>query len=418
MSLWSRAQSVIPGGVHSPVRAFKSVGGEPVFMEKGEGARLTDVDGKSYIDFCMSWGALILGHQHPLVREALEKALRRGWTYGTAEPYSLALAEWMTKEIPFLESVRFVCSGTEAVMSALRLARGFTKRSKIIKFDGCYHGCADSLLVKAGSGLAEAASPDSLGVPSALAAETIVCELDHEDQIDAAFRSHGNDIAAVILEPLPANNGLLPQRVEFLKHLRKKCTESGALLIFDEVISGFRVGLGGMAEKTQITPDLVTYGKVMGGGIPIGAYGGRRDIMKNLAPEGGVYQAGTLAGNPLGCVAGLTTLEIVKSEKVYARLDHLGREFEKILRPILADAKLNMVREGSIFWFADFATPPRSIAQLPANLKARYAPFFHACLENGVYFAPSGYEVGFLNAQITLEDLQTVGKAVKKALTK
>jgi glutamate-1-semialdehyde 2,1-aminomutase len=415
--LWARAQKVIPGGVHSPVRAFRGVGGTPVFMQSGEGTRLTDVDGKTYVDCCMSWGALILGHQHPTVREEVTRAVARGWTYGTAEPYSLALSEWITRELPFIEKIRFVCSGTEAVLSALRLARGFTGRPKVLKFDGSYHGCVDGLLVQAGSGLAECASPSSLGISPAQAAETIVCNLDDADQFNAAMDRWGSDIAAVIIEPLPANNGLLIQRQEFLELLRQRTRDKGALLIFDEVISGFRVGLGGMVGKTRITPDLVTYGKVIGGGMPIGAYGGRADIMSLVAPLGGVYQAGTLAGNPVACVAGLATLEIVKEQNVFARLEALGSQLESRLKPVLADAQWRMVREGSVFWMTSSSQPVRAISQIPSNAKSSYAPFFHACLDRGLYLAPSAYEVGFLNAAMSEKDTEDMTSMIQGAIT-
>ena len=306
---FTKAKTVTPGGVDSPVRAFKGVGGTPRFIASATGATLTDVEGKHYIDYCMSWGPLMFGHRDTEIEAAIIEALTKGWTYGTASPYSVLLAELIVKEIPCVEKIRFVNSGTEAVMSALRVARGATKRAKIVKFDGCYHGHVDSLLIRAGSGLAEMASPDSAGVTAAQAGDTIVAPLDDEQALETIFKTHGKDIAALIIEPLPANNGLLPQRPEFLTFLREITTRYGALLIFDEVMSGFRIGFGGMAEETGITPDLVTYGKIIGGGFPVGAYGGKKELMDLVAPQGPVYQAGTLSGNPVAMTAGITRFQ-------------------------------------------------------------------------------------------------------------
>ncbi len=307
-SLFERARKVSPGGVHSPVRSFRGVGGPPRFIERAEGAYLFDVDGNRYTDYCLSWGPLMFGHRDPEIHQAVSHALERGWSYGAAEPYSLELAELMTTSMPWAERVRFVNSGTEAVMSALRVARGATGRSKILKFDGCYHGHVDSMLVRAGSGLAEMASPDSAGVSAATAAETIVVPLNNESALEQALALHGKDIAAVIVEPVPANNGLLVARPEWLQAVARLTKAYGALLIFDEVITGFRVAFGGMAELTGIRPDLVTYGKIIGGGFPVGAYAGRAELMDLVAPAGPVYQAGTLSANPVAMSAGLAML--------------------------------------------------------------------------------------------------------------
>jgi glutamate-1-semialdehyde 2,1-aminomutase len=309
--LFARARRVSPGGVHSPVRAFRGVGGTPRFMTGGAGALLRDVDGRDYVDYCMAFGPLIFGHADPAIRSAAEAALARGWSLGTAEPYSLDLAELITSRVPWVESIRFVNSGTEAVMSALRVARAATQRSKILKFEGCYHGHTDSMLLRAGSGLAEAPVPDSAGLAPDVVQETLVTVLDDERAAEAMFAQAGGEIAAVIIEPLPANYGLLPQRAEYLRTLARLAKSHGALLIFDEVITGFRVGFGGYAAFSGITPDLVTYGKVIGGGFPVGAYGGRRELMELVAPAGPVYQAGTLSANPLAlasrrCSASLT----------------------------------------------------------------------------------------------------------------
>src|SRR6266704_5502736 len=306
---FERALRVTPGGVHSPVRAFKSVGGTPLFFRSAEGAFLTSVEGRDYIDFCQSFGPLILGHRDRDVSEIVKEAVATAWSFGACEPYSLELAEWITARIPWVEMLRFVSSGTEAVMSALRMARAATQRSRILKFEGCYHGHSDSLLVKAGSGLAGASASSSAGVSANVAGETLVAPLDDEEAVRQIFAEHGKDIAAVILEPLPANYGLLIQRREFIEETVRIAHEHGSLVIFDEVISGFRVALGGMAEVLGMRPDLVTYGKVIGGGFPVAGYGGRKDLMELVAPSGPAYQAGTLSANPVGMRAGLDTLQ-------------------------------------------------------------------------------------------------------------
>ncbi|MCL4722178.1 MAG: glutamate-1-semialdehyde 2,1-aminomutase, partial [Gammaproteobacteria bacterium] len=342
--LYARALAVTPGGVHSPVRAFRRVGGTPVFMREARGSRLTDVDGREYIDFCMAFGPLVLGHRHPAVLEAITAAAGRGWSFGTAEEGSLELAELITDRLPWVESLRFVNSGTEAVMSALRLARAATGRSLILKFDGCYHGHADALLVRAGSGLAGEA--DSAGVPAGVTADTLVASLDDIAGLRNLFAARGLEIAAAIIEPLPANHGLLPQRQEFLDALAWQCQQHGALLVFDEVISGFRVAFGGMAELTGIRPDLVTYGKILGGGLPVGAYGGRREIMEQVAPAGPVYQAGTLAANPVAMAAGLATLRQLTDGTAYLALEDNGRLLEDLVRPIPG---IGLQRAGALF---------------------------------------------------------------------
>ena len=349
---FARATRVIPGGVSSPVRAFRAVGGDPIFMDRGEGAFLFDLDGNRYLDFCGSWGPLILGHAHPEVVEAVKSAVSKGMTFGTATAVEVELAEKIISKVEPLEMVRFVSSGTEAVMSAVRLARGFTHRDKIIKFNGCYHGHSDYLLVNAGSGLVTFGTPSSAGVPEDFVKHTLVAELDDEKQVTSYFEQYGKDIAAVIIEPVPANNGLLLQRPEFLRFLRDITAKHGALLIFDEVISGFRVGWGGAAEHYGITPDLMTFGKVIGGGMPVGAFGGRRDIMKQLAPLGAVYQAGTLSGNPVAMAAGIATLKILERDNVFVKLNALGLSFERALRTSLGDVPVGIVRVGSIVWIA------------------------------------------------------------------
>jgi glutamate-1-semialdehyde 2,1-aminomutase len=410
--LLERAKKVSPGGVHSPVRAFKGVGGPPVFVESAKGVEMIDVDGNRYIDFCMSWGPLIFGHQDPEVFEAVSKAMKRGWSFGTAEGVSLELAELMTEKLPGIDHVRFVSSGTEAVMSALRLARGITGRSKILKFDGCYHGHVDSMLVRAGSGLAEMASPDSAGVSQATASETLVAPLNDLTAIETIFAEHGSEIAAIIIEPLPANNGLMIQEQEFLKGLRTIADKNGALLIFDEVISGFRVAFGGMAEITGITPDLVTYGKVIGGGFPVGAYAGKASHMNQIAPNGPVYQAGTLSANPVAMTAGLTMLQKLQRDQPFnglsekaALLRAAGLKFSEKYPELC----LQTEQFGSLFWTAFGAqgrTPIRTIEQIPSHQKERFAEYFHLMLNQGFYLAPSGYEVGFLSTAHTNEHLE------------
>jgi len=418
-SLFARARRVCPGGVHSPVRAFRGVGGTPRFMTGGSGARLRDVEGREYLDFCMAFGPLILGHADAGVRAAATGALERGWSLGTAEPYSLELAEYITHRIPWVESLRFVNSGTEAVMSALRVARAATGRSKILKFEGCYHGHADAMLLKAGSGLAEAPVPDSAGLAPDVVQETLIAPLDDEAALEAMFAREGGRIAAAIIEPLPANYGLLPQRPAFLQRLATLARAHGALLIFDEVISGFRAGFQGYAGLCGIHPDLVTYGKVIGGGFPVGAYGGRRALMELVAPAGPVYQAGTLSANPLAMCAGLATLQRLADGRIYRQLEALGQRLEDAVALVPA---LAIQRVGSIFWLilsqaarpARPATPIRALRALPADAAASFAPLFHRLLDAGIYLAPSAYEVGFLSAAHREEDIERLVEALRK----
>ncbi|MGK5089313.1 glutamate-1-semialdehyde 2,1-aminomutase [Bdellovibrionota bacterium FG-2] len=416
--LFERAKKVSPGGVHSPVRGFRGVGGTPRFMQSAKGAELLDVDGNRYIDFCMSWGPMLFGHQDEEVADAVKSALGRGWSYGTAEPYSLELAELMTGALPWLQKVRFVNSGTEAVMAALRLARGATKRNKILKFDGCYHGHVDSMLVRAGSGLAEMASPDSAGVSDSVASETIVVPLNDLKAVESAFSMHGKDIAAIIVEGIPANNGLLLQKDNFLSELCRLARAAGSLVIFDEVITGFRVAFGGMAERTGLRPDLVTYGKVIGGGFPVGAYGGRADLMDMVAPAGPVYQAGTLSANPVAMCAGIAMLKKLQRENSYKKLEERTEGLSRTLESIARDRgiALKVQNYGSIFWsiLGDVKTPDgfvRTPEQTPATQKERYSKSFHLFLEKGIYLAPSGYEVSFMSTAHTDEHLDKFKKA-------
>ena len=413
-ALFARSKQVSPGGVHSPVRAFKGVGGTPRFMTGGHGAYMTDVDGRDYLDFLCAFGPLILGHGNPAVRAAAIGAIDRGWSLGTTEPYSLDLAEFITQRIPWVQSVRFVNSGTEAVMSALRVARGATGRDKILKFDGCYHGHTDSMLIKSGSGLAEAAVADSAGLDRATLSGTVVATLNDEASLEAAFARHGSDIAAAIIEPVPANYGLLPQRREYLLRLAELCRQHGALLIFDEVISGFRVGFQGAAGLYGIEPDLVTYGKVIGGGFPVGAYGGKRQYMDLVAPAGPVYQAGTLSANPVAMCAGLATLQQLADGSLYAQLESLGQRLDAAFAN---QRQLTFQRVGSLFWFylAPPTAPIRSLADMHARPAAPFAPVFHALLDGGIYLAPSAYEVGFLSAAHSAAQVDAMASAVLAA---
>jgi glutamate-1-semialdehyde 2,1-aminomutase len=414
-SLFTRSKQVSPGGVHSPVRAFKGVGGTPRFMTGGRGAHIFDVDGRELIDFCMAFGPLILGHGNKAVRDAAVNAIDRGWSLGTCEPYSLALAEFITRRIPWVESIRFVNSGTEAVMSALRVARGATGRDRILKFDGCYHGHTDAMLIRSGSGLAEATEPDSAGLNSETVRGTLVAPLNDEAALETLFAAHGSEIACAIIEPLPANYGLLPQRLEYLKTLERLCRKHGALLLLDEVISGFRVGFQGCAGLFGIEPDLVTYGKVIGGGFPVGAYGGKRQYMELVAPAGPVYQAGTLSANPVAMCAGLATVEQLADGKLYAQLEALGAQLELQLGAIPG---VTMQRLGSVFWpyLAANAAPLRSLADMKAKPAAPFGPVFHRLLEAGIYLAPSAFEVGFLSAAHDSTHVEKLATQLRAAL--
>lgn len=417
--LYERACRVIPGGVNSPVRAFKAVGGSPLFIERGSGQRVTDADGRTYLDFVQSWGALILGHSHPTVVSAIVEASKKGTTFGAPCTAEVELAERMVPMYPQLEQVRFVSSGTEAVMSAIRVARAFTGRDLIVKFSGCYHGHADHLLVAAGSGLATFGAPSSAGVPKAFTECTRVLPLDNEAAAQELFAREGAQIAAVIIEPVPANHGLLLQRREFLQTLRDLTRRAGALLIFDEVISGFRVARGGAAELTGITPDMATFGKVVGGGMPVGAFGSRREVMQRLAPLGDTYQAGTLSGNPVAMAAGLATLDVLHKESGWERLEQIGTQVDRVLAPVLRDAPfpIHFVRAGSVFWmsFHDEAAP-RTAASMSAKAIERYSALFHAMLDRGVYLPPSAYEACFLSLAHTSADIEQLAGALRESL--
>ncbi|MCW7464325.1 glutamate-1-semialdehyde 2,1-aminomutase [Leptospira levettii] len=419
-SLFERSKQVVPGGVHSPVRSFSSVGGTPVFFSEANGAYLKSVEGKNYIDYCLSFGPLLFGHRHPEIQEVVEDTVRKAWSFGACEPYSLELAEFITERIPWVEKIRFVNSGTEAVMSALRVARAATGRNKILKFDGCYHGHLDQLLVKSGSGLAGLSSSDSKGIGPEIIQNTLVLPLDDETKLEELFQREESNIACLAIEPLPANYGLLPQRIEFLKKCRELTTKYGVLLLFDEVISGFRVSFQGMAGITGIVPDLVCYGKIIGGGFPVGAYAGKREFMDLVAPSGPVYQAGTLSANPIGMRAGLKTLTKAWNENPYPNLETTTKQFTDGIITLLkesGDPNWEAVTFGSLFWLKGKTEKPiRTIAEIPSSHKSNFATFFHKLLNQGVYLAPSGYEVGFLSTVHTKQIIDLTLEKIKQAL--
>ena len=410
--LYSLARGVMPSGVNSPVRAFKSVGGTPRVIERGAGPYLFDVDGNRYIDFCSSWGPLILGHADPDVVAAVKTQVDKGMTYGASTELEYRLADFIVSHVKSVEKIRFVSSGTEAVMSAIRVARGFTGRDLILKFEGCYHGHVDHLLVKAGSGLVTFGQPSSAGVPEAFSKHTAVLPLDDEASLSDFFGRHGDQLAAVVIEGIPANNGLLIQRAEFMKLLRKLTEQHGALLIFDEVITGFRLGLGGAAEHYDITPDLLTFGKVIGGGLPVGAFGGRADVMGVLSPDGPVYQAGTLSGNPVTMAAGLATLQKLAQGNPFVRLDENTLALTDDLNSRLSKYGGQVIRIGSIFWLVFQADIPRAAHQVSADGVARYNRSHHDILDAGVYLPPSGYEVCFVSTAHTPEMLATAADII------
>jgi len=419
-SLFERAQRVMPGGVNSPVRAFRAVGGSPFFVARAEGARIVDADGRSYLDFLGSWGPLILGHAAPVVVEAVSEALRRGTSYGAPTPGEVEMAEAITGAYPSMEMLRLVSSGTEAAMSAIRLARGATGRDVIVKFEGCYHGHADSLLVKAGSGGATFGVPDSQGVPAALAALTLTAAYNDLEAMRRLFRDRGGEVAAVIVEPVAGNMGVVPPTSGFLAGLRELCTAHGALLIFDEVITGFRVARGGAQALYGVRPDLTCLGKIIGGGLPVGAYGGARAVMSRVAPLGAVYQAGTLSGNPLAVAAGLATIRALAEPGVYERLERLGRQLERGMAEAATSAgiPLTVNRVGSMLTAFFTEEPVTDYASAKRADTKRYASFFHGMLEHGVFLAASQFEAVFVSLAHTERDLDEAGLACRRALAR
>jgi len=397
--LFERAVRNISGGVNSPVRAFKAVGGTPIYIERGEGAYIYDVDGNRYLDFCCSWGPLILGHAHPVIIEAIERTALKGTSFGTVHENEVLLAEKIKSLCPHIELLRFVSSGTEAVMSAIRVARAFTGRDKIVKFTGCYHGHSDYLLASAGSGLATLGIPASGGVPADFTKYTLVAPLDDKNALKQIFERHGKEIAAVIIEPVPANNGLLLQTREYLQFLRDITAEYKSLLIFDEVISGFRIAAGGATEFYDIIPDLCTYGKVVGGGLPVGAFGGRSDIMSLLAPQGPVYQAGTLSGNPLALACGLATLEYLEQDDRWRKLNSRTGDFVLKMKENLKGESVNITAIGSIFWVNMQSEIARKAEDIDSANAKKYKGVFGRALDSGIYLAPSAYEVSFVSTE-------------------
>lgn len=417
--LYAKAKKYFPGGVNSPVRAFKSVYGTPLFIQKGDGCYVWDADGNQFIDFCGSWGPLILGHNNAKVREKVTEVMQNGMSFGAPTALENELAELIISNNKFVEKIRFTSSGTEAVMSAIRLARGFTGRDKIIKFEGCYHGHTDSLLVKAGSGLVTFGETSSAGVPKSFAEETIVIPLNDTAAIEQAFAQFKDQVAAVIIEGIPANNGLLMQDVEYVKFLEKICKENSALLIFDEVITGFRLGFEGAAGHYGIKPDIVTYGKIIGGGLPVGMYGASSEIMAHISPDGGVYQAGTLSGNPVAMAAGIAQLTELLKSGFYRDLNAKATEFaESIQRFATARSyKLKVFHVGSIFWIAFTTKEKIQTAEDidPASME-KFKIMHRELLNRGIYLGPSGYEVGFVSAAHTKIELEKAKRAIFESL--
>lgn len=415
--LFEKAKTYFPGGVNSPVRAFRSVGGNPLFIEKGKGAHIWDVDGNEYIDYCCSWGPLILGHANDTVLNAVDKTMRKGTSFGAPTKLENELAELILSNNKFIQKLRFVSSGTEAVMSAIRLARGFTKRNKILKFEGCYHGHVDSLLVKAGSGLVTFGNSSSAGVPESFVNETITVALHNKKAVKEAFENFKDEIACIIIEPVPANNGLLLQGKEFLEFLREICSANNTLLIFDEVISGFRLGFCGVAGLYNIQPDIITYGKIIGGGFPVGAYGASKEIMACISPEGNVYQAGTLSGNPVAMSAGIAQLTQCLAPDFYKNLEEKTKYLVDGIAGVNEFKLFKLFSLGSIFWIAFTEKETISSADdIDSNSMSYFKTLYHSLLENGIYLGPSGYEVGFVSSAHTKEDLDKTIVAFEKSL--
>jgi len=414
--LFDRAVTLIPGGVNSPVRAFKHVGGTPLFIARASGSRFTDADGNTYVDFCQSWGPLILGHAHPQVVDAVVDAAKGGLSYGACHRGEVELSELILSGFKGFERVRVMSSGTEAVMTALRLARGVTGRELLMKFEGGYHGHCDSMLVKAGSGLATLGTASSAGIPADIARATLVAPLDDEEAVESLFKKYGERIAAVIIEPLPANNGLLVQRAEYLVFLREITRKYGSLLIFDEVISGFRFCFGGYGQTIGFEPDLITLGKVIGGGMPIGAVVGRAATMEALSPLGGVYQAGTLSGNPVSLAAGMATLKLLKTEPVYEKLESLGKHFEECLRKS-GQTYARTQRVGSIVWlYLDNGAFPRRHDTISERAIVRFKTIYWKLLEDGYYLPPSAYEVLFISFAHSPEEVEGLASSIVRSL--
>lgn len=417
VEIFHDAQTILPGGVDSPVRAFRAVGGQPLFIDKGEGAYLFDVDGNAYIDYVLSWGPLILGHAHPAVVRALTEAITKGTSYGAPSPLEVELARMIQNLMPGMEMLRFVNSGTEATMTALRLARAYTQRSKIIKFEGCYHGHADLLLVQAGSGVATLGLPDSPGVPAATVQDTLVARYNDLSSVEEIFNEYPQQIAAVIVEPVAGNMGVVPPAEGFLQGLRDITTQYGALLIFDEVMTGFRVHLGGAQALFDIQPDLTTLGKVIGGGLPVGAYGGRKEIMQLIAPSGPVYQAGTLSGNPLAMTAGIVTLRVLQEPGVWKDLEHSVDQLSEGISLAAQDAgvAIRQNRVGTMFSLFFTENPVTDWPSAKTSDTKRFARYFQSMLNQGIYLAPSQFEAGFMSTVHSSEQIPKTIDAARQA---
>ena len=416
--LFGEALRYLPGGVNSPVRAFRAVGGHPFFVNRAAGARVFDVDGNSYLDYVCSWGPMILGHGHPKIIRAVQAAAADGTSFGISNPLEVKMAKLICTAVPSVQKIRMCNSGTEATMSAIRLARGFTGRDKIIKFEGCYHGHADSLLVKAGSGALTFGNPDSAGVPAAFTQHTIVVPFNDTEAVRMAFAANQGQVAGIIVEPVPGNAGLYLPKPGYLEFLREITASNGALLIFDEVMTGFRLAPGGAQERFGIKPDLTCFGKIIGGGLPVGAFGGRTDIMDCLAPLGPVYQAGTLSGNPLAMAAGIAALEELSAGKIYDRLEELGAELEEGMKRSAAAANVPMQfkRIGSMFCGYFTGKPVNNLADAMQSDRERFAKYFNGMLAEGIYLAPSQFEAGFISAAHTPADIDRTIKAAAKVL--
>jgi glutamate-1-semialdehyde 2,1-aminomutase len=419
ISAFARAKNVIPGGVNSSVRAFKAVGGTPVFIRSGSGARITDVDGNEFIDYVLSWGPLILGHAHPAVVKAIANAAARGSSFGAPTEAESELAELIVAMVPSVERVRFTSSGTEATMNAIRLARGYTRRERIVKFAGCYHGAADPFLIAAGSSALTLGVPNSPGVPKGTAADTIVVDYNDPEALAAVFHRHGAEIAGVIIEPYVGNMGLVLPNDGYLERVRELCTQHKAVLIFDEVMTGFRVARGGVQERTGVMPDLTTLGKVIGGGLPVGAFGGRADIMAYLSPDGPVFHAGTLSGNPLAMAAGIATLKIIRDDlTLYERLEVLSRLLVEGLREVLSKHGVahTAAYAGSMFGLFFSDGPVTDLDSAMKSDVSRYAKYFHAMLDRGIYLAPAQFEAGFVSSAHTTRDIEATLAAADASL--
>ncbi len=420
-ALYEEAKQYLPGGVNSPVRAFRSVNGSPIYFEKGKGSHTWDADGNEYLDFCCSWGPLILGHADEGVLSKVSSVMANGTSFGAPNKYETELAKLIVDNHRYIEKIRFVNSGTEAAMSAIRLARGYTGKNKVVKFEGCYHGHVDSLMVKAGSGLATLGTSTSAGIPESFVKETIVLPLNNKEAVNKAIEEYGDDIACIAIEPIPANNGLLLQDKEFLQFLRQRCDETGILLFFDEVISGFRVSFEGASGLYGIKPDMIAFGKIIGGGFPVGAYGASSKVMDHVAPDGPVYQAGTLSGNPVAMAAGIAQLEHCLKPGFY---DELATKAQSLVNDVqsFADEKgfpFHMFHVGSIFWMS-FSNKNRvqSADEIDPKSGERFKVFFDELLEKGVYVGPSSYEVGFISSAHSSDDLAKAASAMKAALAK